>query len=210
MLRATPLTLRSGWSVCQVGVSPTAKRRLFTAHANRRHSITPRNAFHRFLSTVEPCKGRRPVPAAPRHPQASELLARVCRWLLELLHDLIQVVARCILKGRELLVGFQLLQPQCLTHGATSGPMQPASFDRIFVVLPANLIQYRHLQPSMETPVAHVIFVLLALTATAHARAVVFTFDQWARLSVGLKEIYISGAIDAVFTIAVPAQAGTA
>ena len=55
-----------------------------------------------------------------------------------------------------------------------------------------------------------VIFVLLALTATAHAQAVVFTFDQWQRLSVGLQEIYISGAIDAVFTIAVPAQAATA
>ena len=55
-----------------------------------------------------------------------------------------------------------------------------------------------------------VIFVLLALTATAHAQAVVFTFDQWARLSTGLQEIYISGAIDAVFTIAVPAQAATA
>jgi len=55
-----------------------------------------------------------------------------------------------------------------------------------------------------------VVFVLLALTATAHAQAVVFTFDQWARLSPGLQEIYISGALDAVFTIAVPAQAATA
>ena len=55
-----------------------------------------------------------------------------------------------------------------------------------------------------------VIFALVALTATAHAQAVVFTFDQWARLSTGLQEIYISGAIDAVFTIAVPAQAATA
>ena len=55
-----------------------------------------------------------------------------------------------------------------------------------------------------------VIFALVALTATAHAQAVVFTFDQWARLSPGLQEIYISGAIDAVFTIAVPAQTDTA
>ena len=55
-----------------------------------------------------------------------------------------------------------------------------------------------------------VIFVLLTLTATAHAQAVVFTYDQWERLSAGLQEIYISGAIDAVFTIAVPAQAATA
>ena len=55
-----------------------------------------------------------------------------------------------------------------------------------------------------------VIFVLLALTATAHAQAVVFTFDQWARLSPGLQEIYISGALDAVSTISVPAQVATA
>ena len=53
-------------------------------------------------------------------------------------------------------------------------------------------------------------FALLVLTTTAHAQAVVFTFDQWARLSAGLQEIYISGAMDAVFTIAVPAQAATA
>jgi len=58
--------------------------------------------------------------------------------------------------------------------------------------------------------VARVIFVLLALTATAHAQAVVFTFDQWARLSAGLQEIYISGAIDAVFTVTVPAGTATA
>ena len=55
-----------------------------------------------------------------------------------------------------------------------------------------------------------VVFALLVLTTTAHAQAVVFTYDQWDRLSAGLKEIYISGAIDAVFTIAVPAQAATA
>ena len=55
-----------------------------------------------------------------------------------------------------------------------------------------------------------IIFVLLALTATAHAQAVVFTFDQWARLSPGLQEIYISGALDAVFTISTPPQVATA
>jgi hypothetical protein len=65
-------------------------------------------------------------------------------------------------------------------------------------------------QSSAEIPVLSVIFVLLALTATAHAQAVVFTFDQWARLSPGLQEIYISGAIDAVSTISIPAQAPTA
>jgi hypothetical protein len=58
--------------------------------------------------------------------------------------------------------------------------------------------------------VRRVLFALLVLTTTAHAQAVVFTFDQWARLSPGLQEIYISGAVDAVFTIATPASAGTA
>jgi hypothetical protein len=38
---------------------------------------------------------------------------------------------------------------------------------------------------------------------------VVFTYGQWERLSVGLREIYVAGAIDAVSTIAVPAQAST-
>src|SRR5258708_1982499 len=58
----------------------------------------------------------RPV-GRPHHPQASELLARVPLTLLELFHDLIQVVARRILKGGELLVGFQLLEPQDLADG---------------------------------------------------------------------------------------------
>jgi hypothetical protein len=39
---------------------------------------------------------------------------------------------------------------------------------------------------------------------------VLFTYDQWERLSIGLREIYLSGAIDALSTIAVPAQASTA
>ena len=55
-----------------------------------------------------------------------------------------------------------------------------------------------------------VVFALLILTTTAHAQAVIFTFDQWARLSPGLQEIYISGALDAVSTISVPAQVATA
>ena len=55
-----------------------------------------------------------------------------------------------------------------------------------------------------------VVFALLILTTTAHAQAVIFTFDQWARLSPGLQEIYISGALDAVYTISVPAQVATA
>jgi hypothetical protein len=67
-----------------------------------------------------------------------------------------------------------------------------------------------HLWPSVETSVRRVIFVLLALTTAAHAQKVVFTFDQWARLSPGLQEIYISGALDAVSTISTPPQVATA
>src|SRR6266481_740573 len=58
----------------------------------------------------------RPV-GRPHHPQASELLARVYRCLLELFHDLIQVVARRILKRGELFVGLELLEPQRLADG---------------------------------------------------------------------------------------------
>lgn len=52
-----------------------------------------------------------------------------------------------------------------------------------------------------------VIVALLALTAPAHAQSVAFTYDQWERLLIGLKEFYVAGALS---TIAVPAQAGTA
>ena len=54
------------------------------------------------------------------------------------------------------------------------------------------------------------IFALLVLTTTAHAQLVIFTYDEWERLSTGLQEIYLAGAIDATSTIAVPTQAGTA
>ena len=61
-----------------------------------------------------------------------------------------------------------------------------------------------------ETCVRRILFALLALTTSAHAQSVVFTYDQWERLSAGLKEIYVSGAIDAVSTITVPSGASTA
>ena len=53
-------------------------------------------------------------------------------------------------------------------------------------------------------------FALLVLTSTAHAQLVIFTYDQWERLSIGLQEIYLAGAIDSLSTIAVPTQASTA
>ena len=55
-----------------------------------------------------------------------------------------------------------------------------------------------------------VMLCLLVLTGAAHAQSVLFTYDQWERLSPGLQEIYISGAIDAVSTITVPPGASTA
>jgi hypothetical protein len=61
----------------------------------------------------------------------------------------------------------------------------------------------------METLVRRGVIALLALTTPAHAQSVVFTYDQWERLSAGLKEIYISGAIDAISTVAVPETAAT-
>jgi hypothetical protein len=57
--------------------------------------------------------------------------------------------------------------------------------------------------------VRHILIALLDLTTSTHAQFVVFTYDQWERLSQGLKEIYVSGAIDAVSTIAVPTQVST-
>ena len=45
--------------------------------------------------------------------------------------------------------------------------------------------------------------------STTHAQSVLFTYDQWA-IVVGLREIYLAGAIDGLSTTAVPAQANTA
>jgi hypothetical protein len=63
--------------------------------------------------------------------------------------------------------------------------------------------------PAWTLRIRYIPFAFLALAIPAHAQSVVFTYDQWERLSAGLKEIYIPGAIDAIFTIAVPAQAST-
>lgn len=48
------------------------------------------------------------------------------------------------------------------------------------------------------------LFALLVLTSTAQAQLVIFTYDQWERLSVGLQEIYLAGAIDSLSTITTP------
>jgi hypothetical protein len=54
-----------------------------------------------------------------------------------------------------------------------------------------------------------VLIVLLALTTTTYAQSVLFTYDQWERLSVGLQEIYLAGAIDSLSTITTPPSAAT-
>jgi hypothetical protein len=66
--------------------------------------------------------------------------------------------------------------------------------------------KYRTLQARMEKT----LFALPVLTNTAHAQLVIFTYDQWERLSTGLQEIYLAGAIDSLSTITIPPSAATA
>jgi hypothetical protein len=68
----------------------------------------------------------------------------------------------------------------------------------------------RPLQPGTERRVRRIIVALLALTTTTHAQSVIFTYEQWERLSIGLQEIYLAGAIDSLSTITTPPTAATA
>ena len=60
-----------------------------------------------------------------------------------------------------------------------------------------------------ERCVRRSIFALLVLTTTTHAQSVIFTYDRWEQLSIGLQEIYLAGAIDWLSTVATPPSAGT-
>jgi len=51
---------------------------------------------------------------------------------------------------------------------------------------------------------------LLAFGTTARAQSIFLTYDQWEQLPTSLREIYVAGVVDALSTIAVPAQATTA
>src|SRR5262249_8261419 len=51
---------------------------------------------------------------------------------------------------------------------------------------------------------------LLALTTAAHAQSVAFTYDQWERLPIGMRELYVAGAVDALSTISTPFEFCTA
>src|SRR5262249_55588730 len=44
--------------------------------------------------------------------------------------------------------------------------------------------------------VRRVTLSLLALTTAAHAQSVAFTYDQWERLPIGMRELYVAGAVD--------------
>ena len=54
------------------------------------------------------------------------------------------------------------------------------------------------------------VVALLVLTTTAHAQLAIFSYDEWERLSIGLQEIYLAGAIDSLSTITTPPSAATA
>ena len=81
--------------------------------------------------------------------QRGRLLARVPLTLLELLHDLIEVVARRILHRRERLVGLELLEPQRLADGqqvpvvyvsrGRRGERAAEPETRLFLVAPPHL-----------------------------------------------------------------------
>jgi hypothetical protein len=47
--------IASGWSVCQVGLAPTGKRRLVTAHTPSRHSdrgVPPLNTVRAIVPAI--------------------------------------------------------------------------------------------------------------------------------------------------------------
>jgi hypothetical protein len=57
-----PAPVASGWSVRRVGLAPTGKRRLLTAHANSGHSPTAQRMgqLDPFLPfTIDPMNGRK-------------------------------------------------------------------------------------------------------------------------------------------------------
>jgi hypothetical protein len=55
----------SGWSDCRVGLAPTGKRHLFTAHTPTSHSRTPRAAVHE-REELQPSENLGKLAAPPR------------------------------------------------------------------------------------------------------------------------------------------------
>jgi hypothetical protein len=47
----------SGWSGCRVGLAPTGKRRLFTAHARNRHMQCSKCGAYSITSSARPSSG---------------------------------------------------------------------------------------------------------------------------------------------------------
>ena len=66
------------------------------------------------------------------------------------------------------------------------------------------------LHAGTEKRVRSVTLSLLALTTAAHAQSVAFTYDQWERLPIGMRELYVAGAVDTISTISTPFEVGTA
>src|SRR5262245_40674717 len=102
-------------SVCAWACAPrTSKAAKAT---NRANTNTEGMRFIGVSTLVEPMQERAARMGHPHHPLASRLLARVSRSVPDLLCDLIQVPALRALKGRELFVGLELLEPQQLAEG---------------------------------------------------------------------------------------------
>jgi hypothetical protein len=55
-----------------------------------------------------------------------------------------------------------------------------------------------------------IIVALLALTTPTHAQSVAFTYDQWERLPIGMKELYVAGAVDWLSTVSTSTEVGNA
>src|SRR4029453_11034150 len=84
-------------SVCAWACAPRTSNTVKVT--NRANTNTEGMRFIGVSTLVEPMQERAARMGRPHHPRASRLLARVRLCVLELLHDLIQVVARRILQG---------------------------------------------------------------------------------------------------------------
>src|SRR6476646_3604644 len=92
-----------------VGCEAGGARQPTDVRSPRAHRRMPRIASVLCVSPLE-------ADAQGGRPQASRLLAGVCHSVPDLLGDLIEVPALWALEGRELLVAFELLEPELLAE----------------------------------------------------------------------------------------------
>jgi hypothetical protein len=80
--------IASGWSVCRMGLAPTGKRRLYTAHRNSRHPSTaasgnePTFAVAKFLSSAtyrKRCFFETTIPHLPHRKTSDQWLVNAGR-----------------------------------------------------------------------------------------------------------------------------------